>query len=283
MVNPVAGEAYGHGPNSITGQYALVSGASSGIGEEFACQLAARGYSLLLTARSVERLDALRNQLQARHPALDVRIYPSDLSLTGAPAALINQIHAEGIAIDVLINNAGFGTFGDFTSLPLERERQMLDLNIVALVELAHLCLGPMRSRGRGAILNIASTAAFLPIPYFTTYAATKAFVLSFSAGLNGENRRHGVHVMAVCPGATQTQFFATAKMQAFAGGMRMQTPQQVAAASLRAWDKRRPVVVSGFVNQIGSFLGTFVPRNLFIPLAGRVLGKVWRKQQANQ
>ncbi len=264
-------------------QHALVTGASSGIGEEFARQLAARGYSLLLTARSEEKLATLRSQLQALHPALQIRSLSADLSQPGAAASLISRIHAEGIDIDVLINNAGFGTFGEFSGLPLHREREMIDLHIVALVELAHLCLGPMRARGRGAILNIASTAAFLPIPYFTTYAATKAFVLSFSSGLYGENRGLGVHVMAVCPGATQTQFFATANMQAIGSGMRMQTPRQVVATALRAWDRRKPVVVSGLVNRLGSALGRFVPRTLFLSAAGMAMGKAWRKQRANQ
>ena len=191
--------------------YALITGASSGIGEEFARQLAARGWSLILVARSQDRLEKVRSELMSAHMGIDVVAIPLDLTISGAPADLFQRTQAAHLDVDLLINNAGFGAFAEFASLDLGRVRQMLDLNIVALVELTHLYLQPMMQRRRGGIINVASVAGFAPLPYSTVYAATKAFVKSFSDALYQEARQRGVHIMAVNPGSTETNFFRVA------------------------------------------------------------------------
>lgn len=197
-------------------EYVLITGASFGLGEELARQLAARGWSLVLVARSQDRLERLRAELIAKHSGIDVRCIGMDLTASDAPAKLFAETQAAGLEIVLLINNAGFGAFGEFSSIGRERQRQMIDLNIAALVELTHLYLQPMyrqsaAQRHRGGIINIASIAGFVPLPYSTVYAATKAFVRSFSQSLSEEARQHGVHVMVVNPGTTETNFFEVA------------------------------------------------------------------------
>ncbi len=192
--------------------YALITGASSGIGEVFARELARAGRSLILVARSTDKLESLRAELQSAHPGVEVVVIPLDLSQQNAPAELFAGTESRGLYVDLLMNNAGFGAFEPFAELQLERQLEMLRLNVEALVALTHFFLQPMRARRAGAVINIASTAAFFPGPYFATYAATKAFVLSFSQALFVENRSHGVLVTAVCPGATATNFFEVAK-----------------------------------------------------------------------
>ena len=266
-------------------QYALVTGASSGIGEEFARQLAARGYSLVLAARTLSKLEELRTELLAAHAGISVDVIACDLSLPGAAAALMQEISSKKIEIDVLINNAGFGLFGDFAELDLNRQSEMIALNMATLSELAHLCLGPMLERGRGSVLNIASTIAFFPMPYFAVYSASKAYVLSLSRALYAECRPRGVHVMAVCPGATQTNFFNTAQMDAFAAGVRMQTSQQAVTEAMRAWEKRHSIVVCGWFNRVGATLAPFLPKKLFVILAARYLLRLQkgRRNQSNR
>jgi short-subunit dehydrogenase len=239
-----------------TSEYALVTGASSGIGEELARQLAARGWSLVLVARSLDRLERLRSELQTAHPAIDVRCIGMDLSMADAPGKLFAETQSAGIEITLLINNAGFGAFGEFANLSRERFRQMIDLNISALVELTHLYLQPMTrqsaaQRHRGGIVNIASVASYTPLPYSAVYAATKAFVRSFSMAIFEEARQHGVRVLVVHPGTTATNFFEVAGKSPYNHPLRMQTPAQVVAESLRALDQDRRSVVTGTPNRI--------------------------------
>src|SRR5436190_12742818 len=191
----------------------LITGASSGIGEAFARKLATQGHDLLLVARSEDKLIALCNELGLNH---DVRAqyYVADLSGPDAPARLLAETQERNLEIDLLINNAGFGSMGEFAALDLDRELNMIDLNVRSLVELTHLFLQPMRERKSGSIINVASTAGFQAVPFMATYAATKAFVLSFSEALWEENRTYGIKVMALCPGVTETHFFEASRMQ---------------------------------------------------------------------
>jgi len=174
----------------------LITGASSGIGEVFARKLAARGDNVLLVARSEDKLMTLCNEL-GRINSIRAQYVAMDLSRPDAPTRLVAEAQKRDLEIDLLINNAGFGSMGDFAKLDLARELNMIDLNIRALVELTHRFLVPMRERKRGAIINVASTAGFQPVPFMATYAATKAFVLSFSEALWEENRPYGIKVMA--------------------------------------------------------------------------------------
>jgi short-subunit dehydrogenase len=248
----------------------LITGASSGIGEAFARKLAALNRNVLLVARSEDKLVTLCNELgrlnriRAQHIVLD-------LSLPEAPRQLFEETEKRGLEIDLLINNAGFGAMGDFTKLSLERQLNMIDLNVKALVELTHRFLVPMRARGEGAIINVASTAGFQSVPYMATYAATKAFVLSFSEALWEENRLHGIHVMALCPGVTDTNFFEAAQIEK--PPMRMvQSPEDVVEAALRGLRRAKSHIVSGWTNLIMIEAERLVPRSFVARMAGRIM-----------
>src|SRR5688572_3792009 len=211
---------------------AVITGASSGIGAAFALKLAARGRNVFLVARSEDKLVAMCNEL-GRMSGIRAHYLAMDLLQPGAAAQLFEETQQRELVVDMLVNNAGFGSMNDFVELDLARELEMIDLNVKTLVELTHRFLKPMRERKQGAIINVASTAAFQAVPYMTTYAATKAFVLSFSEALWEENREHGVHVMALCPGVTETNFFAASNMHR--PPMRMiQTPEEVVDTALR-------------------------------------------------
>src|SRR5688500_3964806 len=184
----------------------LITGASSGIGAAFARKLAARGRNVLLVARSEDKLNALCNEL-GRQTSIRAQYVTLDLQQPDAAAQLFEETTKRGLEIEMLINNAGFGSMGDFVKLDLARELEMIQLNVKSLVELTHRFLGPMRERKSGTIINVASTAAFQAVPYMATYAATKAFVLSFSEALWDENRIHRVPVMACCHGRSETHF----------------------------------------------------------------------------
>src|SRR5215210_1316783 len=216
----------------------LITGASSGIGAAFARKLAARGRNLLLVARSEDKLIALCNEL-GRLTSIRAQYVALDLQQPDAAAQLLEETKNRGLEIDMLINNAGFGSMGDFNKLDLDRELEIIELNITALVDLTHRFLAPMRERGSGTIINVASTAAFQAVPFMATYAASKAFVLSFSEALDEENRVHGIHVMALCPGVTETNFFEASHIHR--PPMRtIQTPEEVVETALRALSRRK-------------------------------------------
>jgi short-subunit dehydrogenase len=194
-----------------------------------------------------------------------------DLSKPESPARLFEETQKRGLVIDTLTNNAGFGSMGEFTRLDLARELEMIDLNVKALVDLTYRFLLPMRARKQGTIINVASTAGFQPVPFMATYAATKAFVLSFSEALWEENRAHGVHVMALCPGVTETNFFAAAHIQM--PPMRTtQTPEDVVETALRGLARRKSHIVSGWTNLLMIESERLVPRSFVARMAGRVL-----------
>lgn len=248
----------------------LITGASSGIGAAFARKLAARGRNVLLVARSEDKLIALCNEL-GRLTSIRAQYVALDLTKSDDRLQLFEETKKRELEIDMLINNAGFGSMGDFVKLDLERETEMIELNITALVELTQRFLGPMRDRQRGTIINVASTAGFQPVPYMATYAATKAFVLSFSEALWDENRMHGIHVMALCPGVTETNFFEAAGIDR--PPMRtVQTPEEVVETALRALHRQKSLVVSGWANWFVVAAERFVPRSVVTKVAGNAL-----------
>src|SRR5438445_11611366 len=190
----------------------LITGASSGIGEEFARRLAAEGHELVLVARSEKALHELCDELMLKHK-ITAHYVALDLTKADADQRLYEETGRHGFEVDWLINNAGFGSYGDFAKLDVDHELGMVDLNIRSLVALTHRYLLGMRQRKSGTIINVSSAAGFQPIPFMATYAATKAFVTSFSEAIAEENRPFGIKILALCPGSTKTNFHAAAKM----------------------------------------------------------------------
>ncbi len=248
---------------------ALVTGASSGIGEAFARALAARGAHLVLSARSVEKLEALAAELSARH-GIRATAVPADLSRAGAGPELAREIERRGLVVDVLVNNAGFGTYGQFETLSPERERDEVQLNVAAVVDLCHAFFPGMVSRGHGAIVNVSSTAAFQPTPFMAVYGATKAFVLSFSEALWLEGREHGISVLALCPGPTETRFSEVAKTEGILG--KRERPEVVVERALHALARGRSTIVSGLSNALLAQSVRFSPRSMVARLAGSMM-----------
>jgi uncharacterized protein len=248
----------------------LITGSSSGIGAAFARKLATRGRNVLLVARSEDKLITLCNEL-GRISGVRAQYFTLDLTEPDAGMRLFEETKKRQLEIDMLINNAGFGSMGDFTKLDLANELKMIDLNVKSVVELTHRFIGPMRERQQGTIINVASTAGFQAVPFMTTYAATKAFVLSFSEALWEENRAHGIHVMALCPGVTETNFFEASKMDR--PPMRtIQSAEEVVDAALRALARRKATVISGWANFLVVETERFVPRSMVTKLTGKAL-----------
>jgi len=248
----------------------LITGASSGIGAAFARKLARRGRNLLLVARSEDKLIALCNEL-GRLSGIRAQYVAIDLTAPEAAARLFEETEKRALEIDMLINNAGFGSMGDFEKLDLARELEMIDLNVKSLVDLTHKFLAPMRERRQGTIINVASTAAFQAVPFMATYAATKAFVLSFSEALWEENRSHGIRVLALCPGVTDTNFFAAARIDR--PPMRtVQTAEEVVDAALRGLARGKSTVISGWANFLTVEAERLFPRSFVTKLAGKAL-----------
>jgi uncharacterized protein len=253
---------------------ALITGASSGIGAAFAEALAAAGLDLILVARSEDKLRALAKQLAEVH-ARRVEVVTADLSLAGSAAKVHAAAQALGMPVDLLINNAGFGTVGAFHKLDAERERQEVMLNAAAVVDMAHAFLPDMLEHESGAIINVASMAAFQPIPYMSVYAGTKAFVLSFSQSLRGELRNKGVKVLAVCPGPVDTPFFEATGAEGLRGTVpkaSMVTADQVVRESLRALRAGRSFVVPGIAFKLAAMGTKFMPRDLLAAMTARFM-----------
>jgi short-subunit dehydrogenase len=248
----------------------LITGASTGIGAAFARKLAARGRNVLLVARSEDKLIALCNEL-GRMTSIRAQYVALDLRQPDSGAQLFEETKKRELEIDMLINNAGYGSMGDFARLDLNRELEMIQLNVRAVVDLTHRFLGPMRDSKRGTIINVASTAGFQAVPYMSTYAATKAFVLTFSEALAEENRLYGIQVMALCPGVTETNFFEASKIDR--PPMRtIQTPEEVVDAALRALARHKTVAISGWTNWFVVEAERFVPRSMVTKVAGKAL-----------
>ena len=245
---------------------ALVTGASAGLGVDFARQLSERGHRLVLAARRKDRLEELAKELgKARAIAID-------LSKAGAAAKLMADIEANGETVGLLVNNAGFGLIGRFAELDARRERQMVDLNVATLMDLCRAVAPAMIKRKAGGIINVASTAAFQPGPRMAVYFATKAFVLSLSEALHEELKPRGVHVTCLCPGPTRTEFGDVA---GFGGNglfdrVAMESPE-VVKAGLDGLDRNKAVVIPGVVNKLGAFSGRLAPRSVVRKIAGAI------------
>lgn len=243
---------------------ALVTGASAGIGTAFAQELATRKINLVLVARSLEKLQQLATQLQTQYQ-IQVEIITQDLTAPQAAQIVFDTLINKGITIDLLINNAGFGEYGDFVELNREQQLKMIQLNILALVDLTHLFLSQMRQRRSGNIINMSSVAAFQSMPYFSVYAATKSFILSFSEALWAENRQYGIRIIAVCPGPTDTSFFRDAEFPSILVNIAEKnytSTQVVVREALAALEKEHPVIVPGDLrNQILANVPRFLPR----------------------
>lgn len=256
----------------------LITGASTGIGAEFARRFAALGHDLVVVARSADRLDDLATQLRAAH-RVNVTVIAMDLSLPAAAAELWERTNALGLSIDVLVNNAGVGTHSDVAAADPKRLEDEVALNCRTLVGTTAHYLPQMRANGRGTIINIASTAAFQPLPKMAVYGASKAFVLSFTEALWEEERRHGIRVLAVCPGLTDTPFFELAG-EAAAGAASgsaarafTRTPQQVVEHTMRALSSGKPSFVDGIANAfVARVVTRGLPKRMVIALSGRLL-----------
>ncbi|AFY68776.1 Estradiol 17-beta-dehydrogenase [Thalassoporum mexicanum PCC 7367] len=246
---------------------ALITGASAGIGEAFAQRLAQEKIDLFLVARSDDKLQQLATQLSKEH-GVRVEFLAQDLTDLAATDHVFDQIQALGWPIDLLINNAGFGDYGEFADSDRHKQLSMIQLNILALVDLTYQFLPGMQARGNGNIINLSSIGGFQPIPYMSVYSASKAFVLSFSEALWAENRDRGIKIQALCPGPTETEFFKVAgfdQMPNTSGSARsVATPQAVVNESLRGLKSNQSVVVTGGLgNQVIVNAGRFLPREV--------------------
>jgi uncharacterized protein len=244
-------------------QTALITGASGGIGLELATVFAREKYDLILVARSGGRLNEIAEQLKRQHDS-NSTVIVADLGQTDAPAKLYAEVQARGLVVDVLVNNAGFGLYGEFDQLDLTQQLNMIQLNVTTLTHLTHLFLQGMKARKRGAVLNVASTAAFLPGPLMAVYYASKAFVLSLSEALAEELAGTGVTVTVLCPGPTQSSFQERAAMQdSKLVQSNLMSAQEVSEAAYQALQKGQRVVVPGLMNVIQSMLPRFLPRDM--------------------
>jgi uncharacterized protein len=248
------------------GKWALITGASAGIGVALAEELAAGGSNLVLTARRKDRLDELAQRLGAKHK-IKTQIVVADLTERDAPENIHNFTSSQGIEIDLLINNAGFGAYGELPSVEVKRLLDMVQVNCSAVVHLTRLFLPEMVERKRGDILILASTASFQAVPYISTYAATKAFDLLFAEGLAEEMRPHGIRVCALCPGSTESEFHVVAGQEKFQ--RKAETAEKVARTGLRALAAGKSYVISGLGNYLGAQGERLVPRRMVTRIAG--------------
>jgi short-subunit dehydrogenase len=242
--------------------YALVTGASRGLGRCFARTLAARKQDLVLVARSGEKLEALAQELRAAH-GIQVENITFDLARNGAGQQLADELTARGLQIDLLVNNAGFGDQGRFLQLSLARQLQGINLQNATVVELTYLLLPAMIEQKRGGIITISSMAGFQPIPFASVYSATKAFLTTFSLALEAEVARFGVRVVTVCPGRLRVSpedAENSEERKKFPGGE--QTHEYVVSETLRAFDRGGGLVIPGAVNKFAAFAERFIPRS---------------------
>jgi len=257
-------------PDSWRGKWALVTGASSGIGWAFAEELAAGGANLVLTARRRPRLVQLRKQLRAVN-RIEAEIVTADLSQPSAPGEIFAFARQRGIAVDLLVNNAGLGAYGEFRASDIEAQIGMLQVNCAAVVRLTHLFLPGMVERRSGGILMLASTAAFQGVPYMATYAATKAFDLLFAEALAREVNPHGVRVCALCPGPTKSEFVQVSGIPEEKSAGMEETAADVARNGLRALAAGEHSAISGFANWLGVEVQRIAPRRFATYAAERI------------
>ena len=253
---------------------ALITGASSGIGEAFAHALAKEGTELILVARSRDTLEKLAHKLRAEH-LKRVEVIATDLSKPSPGERLAAEVATRGMKVDLLINNAGFGTVGAFHTIDAKREQQEIALNVAAVVDLCHAFLPQILEAEQGGIMNVASLAAFQPTPYMSVYGATKAFVLSFSNALWAEYRKQGLRVLAVCPGPVETGFFQATgnkSLRKTVPNATVISAQKVVELSLKALSKNQTVVVPGYQAKAMAWTTRFVPRRLLAAATARVM-----------
>jgi short-subunit dehydrogenase len=256
----------------VTRPIALVTGASSGIGESLARLLAERGHDLVLVARDRGRLEALAKELEGAFQA-GAQVLPADLTDAEQLATVEARCHDRAAPVDVLVNNAGFGTFGPLHTLDVDTEAREIQLNVVALVRLTHAAAAEMVERGRGGILNVSSLAGFQPGPSNATYSATKAFITSFTEAVHEELRGTGVSVTVLCPGFTRTGFQATANAPAEAvPGFMWQEADAVARVGLDALAKNRAIAIPGGLNKVLGNFSSLAPHAISRRLAAEVL-----------
>ena len=254
--------------NNLQGKWALVTGASSGIGVDLARLFAQAGCNVVITARRIERLQALREELEGEQ-GVQVEVIANDLSMPEGARALFDAVQAKDIPISILVNNAGIGLNGQFAQLSLEDQMGMIQLNVNSLTELTHRFLTDMKARDEGWILQVASTYAFQPGAGYAAYAATKAYVLSFSLALNHELRGTNIKHSALCPGPTRTEFFEVAGNTGnrFMNALMLDS-KQVAELGFRAVQAGKPYVVPGFINRAFIFIQRLAPRSMVVAVA---------------
>jgi len=262
-------------PNEWQGKWALVTGASAGIGVAFAQELAAGGTHIVLTARRRERLEELARSLSKAH-GIRSEVFVADLAQSGAPEKIYAFTQQKGLEIDLLINNAGFGQNGELTQVETQRLLDMVQVNCHAVVHLSRLYLAGMVARRRGDVLIVASTAAFQAVPYISTYAATKAFDLLFAEGLAEEMKPYGIRVCALCPGSTESEFHTVAGQEKFTN-KNQETAEKVARTGLRALAAGKSYVISGLGNYLGAQSQRIVPRRTVT----RIAAKMFRPDKA--
>src|SRR5262245_4437831 len=250
--------------------WAVVTGASSGLGAIFAEQLAQRGMPLVLAGRGRARLEQVQHRVEAH--GVDVELVVGDLGTAAGVDDLISALG--GRAVDVLVNNAGFGTYGRLTDIEAARDHELVSVNVDALVRLTHAVLPGMVDRGRGGILNVASVIAFQPAPYQATYGASKAFVLSFSQAVRAETKGSGVTVTALCPGPTRTGFVDAlgTDVSSVEVYKNLASPEPVVAAGLRALDRGHAVVIPGWRNWLMAQVSRISPPSASTYVSGRML-----------
>jgi uncharacterized protein len=252
---------------------ALVTGASSGIGWEIATLLGKQGYNLILLARGEDKLNELKNNF--KNSKITIDILPYDLSDSSTPRKIFAKTQELGRSVDLLVNNAGFGDVGSFDEISLERQEDMISVNVTALTALSHLYLKGMKERNTGHIVNIASTAAFQPGPLMAVYFATKAYVLSFTEALSEELTDTEVYATAICPGATHSGFEKAANMDSsklFKGNL--PSSLELAEFTLQAIKNKKTVAIHGFMNKFLIFSGRFAPRSISAKIAKSLVKK---------
>jgi uncharacterized protein len=252
------------------GKWALITGASAGIGKAFAEELAAGGTNLVLTARRADRLEQIAKSLVTQHK-IKTELCVADLIEPAAPQKIYTFTKSKNIEIELLINNAGFGGYGEFATEGEQRLLDMVQVNCSAVIHLTHLYLPGMMARQHGDILILASTASFQGVPYISTYAATKAFDLIFAEGLAGEAKPYGVRVCALCPGSTESEFHQVANQEQIAARGRQETAEKVARVGLRALAAGKSYVISGAGNYLGTQLQRLVPRRLVTGIVAKM------------
>jgi uncharacterized protein len=249
---------------------ALITGATSGLGYEFVKLFAEDGYNLVLVARDRKKLEEIKQS----YNNIEVAVIAKDLSVQGAPVEVFEEVEKQGFAIDVLVNNAGFGLMGRFDELDIQKQLNMIQLNIAALTELTYYCLQKMKQRNSGRILNVASTAAFQPGPLMAVYYATKAFVLSFSEALVEELAGSAVTVTTLCPGPTKTNFGSVANVEGTKMFSRAMSSDIVAKKGYEALMSGKRVIVTGGFNKAGALGAKFMPRSIAAKIAKYIAGE---------